>query len=70
MFKYEKRLYNRAKRVMRDCEMTKTEYKIIMDFIEGDYKKDKKNYIAYLKQVYFNNCYVTLNEYNGLYDLA
>lgn len=70
MCRYEKRLIKKANRGMNDYDLSNVEYKIIIDFIEGAYNKNKKGYINYLKYKYFTDCSMTMYEYNNLCSLA
>ncbi|MBQ8997777.1 MAG: hypothetical protein IJ086_03665 [Clostridium sp.] len=65
---YENKLINRANKKLYSYDITQFEHLIINEFLDTNYKKNKKGFIDYISDLFFKEHRINLKEYQNLFD--
>ena len=67
---YKNRLMNKANKKLNGYDLTQYEWLMVSEYIDSNYKNNRSGFLAYLENLFFKECQITLNEYQKLFDLA
>lgn len=67
--KYGERLLAKATREL-GVTLYQYDHLMILEYLDSSYKKNKGGYLAYLEDLFYHKCLITLDEYNRLWELA